>query len=113
MRSRQANAPSTPFRALATPIVDMVRPIPYPEIYPPDDDSYHPLAIARTMFLERVDLGVAETIMGHLEASDAPMRVAQLRVLGGAMARVPTRSHGLRPPRLADHGQSRQLLRGS
>ena len=78
-----------PFRALATPIVDLVRPMPYPEIYPPEDESYHPLAIARTMFLERIDLGVAETIMAHLEASDASMRVAQLRVLGGAMARVP------------------------
>jgi hypothetical protein len=32
---------------------------------------------------------LAETILDHLQASDAPMRVAQLRVLGGAMARVP------------------------
>ena len=26
-----------PFRALATPIADMLRPMAYPEIYPPDD----------------------------------------------------------------------------
>ena len=78
-----------PFRALATPIVDMVRPMAYPEIYPPDDASYRPLAIARTMFVDRVDQDVAETIVEHLGASDAAMRVAQLRVLGGAMARVP------------------------
>jgi FAD/FMN-containing dehydrogenase len=77
-----------PFRELAKPIADMVNPIPYPEIYPPDDDEYHPLAVARTMFLDRIDLPVAETIVKHLEASDAAMRVAQLRVLGGAMARV-------------------------
>jgi FAD/FMN-containing dehydrogenase len=32
---------------------------------------------------------VAGTILRHLEASDAAVRVAQLRVLGGAMARVP------------------------
>ena len=32
---------------------------------------------------------VAQTIIDRLEASDASMRVAQLRVLGGAMARVP------------------------
>ena len=31
-------------------------------------------------------------------ASDATMRVAQLRVLGGAMARVSRRRHGVRPP---------------
>jgi FAD/FMN-containing dehydrogenase len=78
-----------PFRALATPIADMLNPIPYPQIYPPDDESYHPLAITRTMFVETIDGPVAETIVEHLEASDAEMRVAQLRVLGGAMARVP------------------------
>jgi len=35
-----------------------------------------------------VDRGVAETILEHLNAIDAPMKVAQLRVLGGAMSRV-------------------------
>jgi hypothetical protein len=67
----------------------MVRPIKYPEIYPPEDESYRPTAVTHTMFIDTVDQGVAETIMKHLEASDASMRVAQLRVLGGAMARVP------------------------
>jgi FAD/FMN-containing dehydrogenase len=78
-----------PFRALATPIVDMLKPMPYPEIFPPEDPSYRPTAVAQTMFVDRIDHGVAETIMSHLEASDAKMRVAQLRVLGGALARVP------------------------
>jgi FAD/FMN-containing dehydrogenase len=78
-----------PFRALAEPLVDMLRPMPYPEIYPPDDPDYRPLAVARTMFIDRVDRSVAETIIDRLQASDASMRVAQLRVLGGAMARVP------------------------
>lgn len=78
-----------PFQALAAPIVDMLKPIPYPEIYPPDSDDYHPLAISKTMFVDTIDTAVAETIVRHLEASDAAMRVAQLRVLGGAMARVP------------------------
>ncbi len=35
-----------PFRALATPIADMVRPMPYPEIYPPEEGGYHPVAAA-------------------------------------------------------------------
>jgi FAD/FMN-containing dehydrogenase len=78
-----------PFRALAAPIADLLKPMPYPEIYPPDDPDYRPVAAARTMFVERVDRGVAETILDYLRASDAAMRVAQLRVLGGAMARVP------------------------
>ncbi|HEX3202835.1 MAG TPA: FAD-binding oxidoreductase [Actinomycetes bacterium] len=78
-----------PFRALAAPIADMVKPMPYPEIYPPEDPDYHPTAVSHTMFVDAVDRGVADTIMQHLQASDAPMRAAQLRVLGGAMARVP------------------------
>jgi len=78
-----------PFRALAAPLADFVRPMTYPEVYPPEDDSYHPTAVARTMFIDRVDGDTAATIMRWLESSDASMRAAQLRVLGGAMARVP------------------------
>ncbi len=78
-----------PFRALAKPLADMVHPMPYPQIYPPDEESYHPTAVGRTMFIHRVDGDVAKTVIRYLEASDAAMRVAQFRVLGGAMARVP------------------------
>ncbi|MGH2445545.1 MAG: FAD-binding oxidoreductase [Candidatus Limnocylindria bacterium] len=77
-----------PFRALATPLADMVRPMGYPEMFPPDEGDYHPLAVTRTMFVDRIGHAEAETILQFLESSDAPMRVAQLRVLGGAMARV-------------------------
>ena len=78
-----------PFRALAEPIADMVRPMTYPEIYFPDDPDYRPLAEARTMFIDHVDRPTAELILDRLNASDASMRVAQIRPLGGAMARVP------------------------
>jgi FAD/FMN-containing dehydrogenase len=78
-----------PFRALAEPLADMVKPMPYPEMFPPDDPDYHPLAVARTMFIDHVDRSTAETIVEFLSTTDAPMRAAQLRVLGGASARVP------------------------
>jgi FAD/FMN-containing dehydrogenase len=78
-----------PFRALAKPIADMVRPMRYPEIYPPAEEEFHPVAVGRTMFADVIDRRTAETIIDHLRAGTAPMRVAQLRVLGGAMARVP------------------------
>jgi FAD/FMN-containing dehydrogenase len=78
-----------PLRAIAQPIVDMVRPIRYPEMFPPEDPSYHPKAVSETMFIDRVDRGVGGTILDYLRRSDASLRVAQLRVLGGAMARVP------------------------
>ena len=35
-----------PFRALAEPLADMVRPMRYPEIYPPDPEGYHPVVAA-------------------------------------------------------------------
>jgi FAD/FMN-containing dehydrogenase len=89
--AEQAEAVLAPFRGLATPIADLLQPMPYPAIFQEEEgaEDYHPTAVAHNMFVDRVDLPVARTIMEHLEASDAPVRVAQLRVLGGAMARVP------------------------
>jgi len=78
-----------PLRALAAPIADMLRPMSYPEMYLPEEEGYHPTAVAQTMFVDAIDRSAAETIVDHLRASDAPVRVAQLRVLGGAVARVP------------------------
>jgi hypothetical protein len=78
-----------PFRALAPPITDLVKPMPYPQIYPPEEGDYHPTAVSHTMFVDAIDREATEAIVEHLQASTAPMRVAQLRVLGGAMARVP------------------------
>ncbi|MGH2352909.1 MAG: FAD-binding oxidoreductase [Chloroflexota bacterium] len=79
-----------PFRALATPIADLVRAMRYPEIYALAEGGPHPVAMAvRSLFVDAVDRRTAEAIVDHLQASTAPMAVAQLRVLGGAMARVP------------------------
>jgi FAD/FMN-containing dehydrogenase len=78
-----------PFRELAEPVADMVRPMPYQEIYLPEPEGYHPIASARTMFVDAVDRSDAETIVEHLQAGTAQMRVTQIRVLGGAVARVP------------------------
>ena len=78
-----------PFRALAEPLADMLQPMSYAEMFAPEEEEYHPTAVSRTMLVDTVDREVAGAIMRHLEASDAPVRVAQLRVLGGAMARVP------------------------
>lgn len=77
------------FRALAEPIADMIRPISYPEIYLPDQEDFHPIDSLRTMFVDAVDRHAAETIIGHIHSSTATMAAAQIRVLGGAMARIP------------------------
>jgi FAD/FMN-containing dehydrogenase len=80
-----------PFRGLAEPLADMTRPMTYPEIYGlfGDDLPGPPQEVTRSFFLDSVDSEAADAIADHLRASTAPMAVAQLRVLGGAMARVP------------------------
>jgi FAD/FMN-containing dehydrogenase len=78
-----------PLRALAEPVADMVRPMSYAEMYPPEEEEYRPVAVAKTMFVDSVGLGAAETIVERIQASDAMMAATQIRVLGGAMARVP------------------------
>jgi FAD/FMN-containing dehydrogenase len=77
------------FRAIATPLADMLRPMKYPEIYAGEQEDYHPVAAALTMFVDTIDRSAADTILSYLQSSNAMMAVAQLRVLGGAMARVP------------------------
>ena len=62
--------------------------MPYSGMFPPEEEEYHPAAVGH-VHVDRVDRDVAAAIMEHLGASDAPMQVAQLQVLGGAMARVP------------------------
>ncbi|HEY1368802.1 MAG TPA: FAD-binding oxidoreductase, partial [Gaiellaceae bacterium] len=78
----------TPFRAIATPIVDMLRPLRYPEMFP-DLPEERPIAAGRTLFFDRVDRDVAEGILDALSASTAQAAMMQFRVLGGAVARVP------------------------
>ncbi len=89
-----------PFRELSKlagldkPIADLVRPMTYPEMFPEeegggDGGDYHPLAVSKNLLIDRVDRATAEVMMDRLEQLDAPMRVAQIRVMGGAMARVP------------------------
>jgi FAD/FMN-containing dehydrogenase len=78
-----------PFRALAEPLADMVKASPYSEMFPPEDSDYHPTAVAVNMHIDHVDRDVAATILDRLERSDASLAAAQLRQLGGAMARVP------------------------
>ena len=77
-----------PFRALATPLVDMVQAGPYSSMFPPEEESYHPTAVSRTMYVDHVGQAEATTVMEHLSAGTAFMNVTQLRVLGGAASRV-------------------------
>jgi FAD/FMN-containing dehydrogenase len=81
-----------PFRALAAPIVDHVQPTRYPELFPTGEQDYHPTVAARTLFMDHVDHDVAATILQSMHPDQGGMRAVQLRVLGGAMARVPVQA---------------------
>jgi FAD/FMN-containing dehydrogenase len=78
-----------PFRALAEPLADMVQPMPYAGLFQGGDEIEVVEESARSLFCDTVDATAAKAVVEHLRASTAPMAVAQLRVLGGAMARVP------------------------
>ena len=78
-----------PFRALAVPLADMIQPMPYAQMYPPDEEEYHPIGASRNLFMDEIDEEAARRMVAYLETSTAMMAVVQIRVLGGAMARVP------------------------
>lgn len=77
-----------PFRHLAEPIVDMLGPMPYHEIYwpAPVDGTLFTL---RSKFLDKFDERTAQIMLDQLYASPANITIAEFRILGGAMARVP------------------------
>ena len=101
-----------PVRALAEPLADMVRPIRYPEMYPPDDPDYHPLAVSKTYFLDTFDeaegRGRARPDRGPDDVADPRAPAAAAGRRGGAR---PGRRHGLRPPAATVHGQRGGVLR--
>jgi FAD/FMN-containing dehydrogenase len=78
-----------PIRALATPLVDMVRPIFYPQMYEGPEGPRPVHAAGTNVLVDSLAPGAAEAILEHLGTATAPMAAAQIRVLGGAMARVP------------------------
>jgi FAD/FMN-containing dehydrogenase len=78
-----------PFRGLAEPLADMLRPMSYPEVFLPEQEDFHPIAAMRTTFADGLDVRAAETMLERIRESTAQMAVVQLRVLGGAVARVP------------------------
>jgi FAD/FMN-containing dehydrogenase len=83
--------PFMPTEAHGKPVItDLIRPMPYPEIYQLTEGGPAPAEeVARSLFVDAVDRRAAEAIVDHLQASTASLAVAQIRVLGGAMARVP------------------------
>jgi FAD/FMN-containing dehydrogenase len=77
-----------PFRALAEPVADLVRPMRHPELFP-DQPGQRRAAVARTMFAGAIGVRQAQAILERIGESSATTAACEIRVLGGAMARVP------------------------
>jgi FAD/FMN-containing dehydrogenase len=80
-----------PLRALGTPISDTVTWQPYPALFSPVDRDAEPTSgvSSRALFLDALDDVTIDVIERRLTEADAPRALVQLRILGGAMARVP------------------------
>ncbi|MFE6970298.1 FAD-binding oxidoreductase [Isoptericola sp. NPDC057653] len=88
-----ADAALAPLRDVAAraggALLDGVRPASYPSLLEAGPAGGPAVATGRTFFADGVDEAAAAHLLGELQASDAMMRAAQLRVLGGAVADVP------------------------
>jgi hypothetical protein len=76
-------------RALAEPIADTVGPIPYPVIYVYMEEAAKPhSAVVRSLFSNNLSDETIDALIEQTRVAPSPMAMVQLRVLGGAMARV-------------------------
>jgi FAD/FMN-containing dehydrogenase len=78
-----------PFRQVAAPLGEMVAAMPYPGIYEFTREAGVPVAsTTRSVFMDVLDDGSIDAVLAsYAEAPEGSM--IQLRVFGGAMARVP------------------------
>ena len=79
-----------PLRALAPPVADFVRAMPFSEMFAAEAPDVPPRSVVRTLFADALDEDAAGELLDRLRASTAQLPAAQIRVLGGAAARVPS-----------------------
>lgn len=84
----RGDAVLAPFRALAKPYADMVRPMLYRELYDTPEQAVR-FASGANFFADSLSQHGAQAVLEWLPRSTAMMSAVQLRVLGGAIARVP------------------------
>ncbi len=81
-----------PFRAVATPLADLLQEIPYRGMFQPEPDDFHPVATSRNGYSRGFDRDDAQLILDmltkQLASPDVQMAVVNTRVLGGAISRV-------------------------
>ena len=78
-----------PYRAVAAPLGEAVAPMPYPAIFEIGGPAGPMAAVNRSMFLPALDDAAVDALLDFMGRRSSPMAMAQLRVLGGALGRVP------------------------
>lgn len=79
-----------PLRALATPLVDALSPMPYPDIYRFTAHQAEPHAASlRMMFADDFSDAALDAALAAIQQASSPYSLIQFRGLGGAYARVP------------------------
>ncbi len=85
-----ANAALAPFRSLAVPLVDLVGPAPYSSLYAPEEPGAPlPSFAVRSRLTNKLGIEEARIVIDRVSRSDAMLPLGEIRVLGGAMSRVP------------------------
>jgi FAD/FMN-containing dehydrogenase len=83
------HAAIAPFREVATPIAEVVQPMPYAGIYEFSREAEMPVAsTSRSVFLDVLDDAAVDAILDAFAVSPAGTMV-QMRAFGGEMSRVP------------------------
>ena len=83
-------AAMAPLRSIATPIIDVVGPMPYIGMYQLTAGGAEPgPAVVRSAFMSGLDAAGADAIVDVHSSPAGAAVMTQLRVLGGAMGRVP------------------------
>lgn len=78
-----------PLRALAEPVADTIRPMPYPDIYLSTAHQAFPHGFSiRSMFANELSDEVIDGWIATMERASSPYSLIHLRGLGGAMDRV-------------------------
>ena len=81
-----------PFRAVATPLADLLQEMPYSGMFQPEPEDFHPIAMICNGYSRGFDRSQAQLILDtltkQLASPDLQMAIVNTRVLGGAISRV-------------------------
>ena len=79
-----------PYRDVAAPLGEMVAPMPYPAIYEfTKGGGQRGSSVTRSLFLDTLDDTTIDTMLRFTSSPSSPLAMTQIRILGGAMSRVP------------------------